>query len=81
MGGGALRPLRAALGARGASLALRTLPNRGRNDHTFATHIATHYDSLPTTTLFIKDTFMGYYREDMQRLSLGFDGFIAALRR
>ena len=73
--------LGAALGARGASLALRTLPNRGRNDHTFATHIATHYDSLPTTTLFIKDTFMGYYREDMQRLSLGFDGFIAALRR
>ena len=73
--------LEAALGARAASLALRTLPNRGRNDHTFATHIATHYDSLPTTTLFIKDTFVGHHRKDMQRFSLDFDQFIAALRR
>jgi len=33
-----------------------TLPNRGRNDHTYAYHIQSQYDSLADLTLFVKDT-------------------------
>ena len=32
------------------------LPNRGRNDHTYAHHIQSRYDDLADLTLFVKDT-------------------------
>ena len=33
-----------------------TLANLGRNDHTYASHILNHYDSLPPLVFFLKDT-------------------------
>ncbi|KAL1521322.1 hypothetical protein AB1Y20_020989 [Prymnesium parvum] len=38
---------------------LRTLPNVGRNDHTYAHHLATEYDCLPSVSFFLKDRNVG----------------------
>ena len=40
-----------------------SLPNTGRNDHTYAHHVRTHYHSLQDVMIFIKDTYNPNHRQ------------------
>jgi len=54
----ALRKAKALLLGAGLAPAVRTLPNVGRCDHSWAEYIASHYKLLASRVLFVKDSWM-----------------------
>ena len=52
-----------------------SLPNTGRNDHTYAHHMSTHYHSLQDVMIFVKDTYNPNHpqRRDFGELVRDFD--------